>query len=269
MREQSVNRFVSLGALVVVSFGALIAVKAFSGHGTRQAVDTAVPSADASAAGAPAAARDAALASAAPSAVVGPLPSLNESDGEMRKALSALFGADAIDAYLRPNAIVRHIVAFVDSLPRKHIGADAQPIKPIVGGFIATGDEQATPLAAENAAKYTPYVAVIGKVNPKLASDLYFHYHALFQQAYEELTKSDGRFDDRVLQAIDGLIDAPDIRDPVLVIRRDAFYEFVDPNLEQLSVGQKFMVRLGPENAAAIKTTLRALRQSIVARSAP
>ena len=72
-----------------------------------------------------------------------------------------------------------------------------------------------------------------------------------------------------MLQAIDGLIDAPDIRDPVLVIRRDAFYEFVDPNLEQLSVGQKFMVRIGPENAAAIKSTLRALRESIVARSAP
>src|SRR6185369_14124312 len=163
-----------------------------------------------------AAARAAASPSATPLVAAGPLPSLNESDGEMRKALSTLFGAGAIDAYLRPNAIIRHIVAFVDSLPRKHIGADAQPIKPIVGGFIATGDEQATPLAAENAAKYTPYVAVIRKVDPKLVSDLYFHYHALFQQAYEELTKSGGRIDDRVLQAIDGLIDAPDIRDPVL-----------------------------------------------------
>ena len=140
---------------------------------------------------------------------------------------------------------------------------------PAVGGFIATGDEQATPLVAENAAKYTPYVAVIRKVSPKLLSDLYFHYHPLFQQAYEDLTKSDGRFDDRVLQAIDGLIDAPEIRDPVLVIRRDALYEFVDPNLEQLSVGQKFMIRLGPDNAAAIKNTLRALRGSILVRSAP
>ena len=253
--------------LVVVAFGALIAVKAFSSHGARAAM--AAPESDAKFAAAPAVQVAAAATAALSAAATGPLPSLNDSDTEMRKALSALFGADAIDAYLRPNAIIRHIVAFVDSLPRKHIGADSQPIKPIVGGFIATGDEQATPLAVENAAKYTPYVAVIGKVNPKLVSDLYFHYHALFQQAYEQLTKSDGRFDDRVLQAIDGLIDAPDIRDPVLVIRRDAFYEFVDPNLEQLSVGQKFMVRLGPENAAAIKSTLRALRESIVARSAP
>ncbi len=98
------------------------------------------------------------------------------------------------------------------------MGSDSQPIKPIVGGFIATGDDQPTLLAAENAAKYTPYVAVIRKVNPKLVSELYFHFQPLFQQAYEELTKSDGRFDDRVLQAIDGLIDAPELRDPVLVV---------------------------------------------------
>ncbi len=55
---------------------------------------------------------------------------------------------------------------------------------------------------SENAAKYTPYVAVIRKVSPKLLGDLYFHYHPRFQQACEDLTKSDGRFDDRVLQAI-------------------------------------------------------------------
>jgi hypothetical protein len=265
MRELSVNRFVGLGVLVAVAFGGLLALKSFTGNGVHETAPVASPAMNAPTPPASAPAATAAQAVA----TMGSLPSLNDSDPEMRKALSRLFGADAIDSYLRPNSIVRHIVAFVDSLPRKHIGSDSQPIKPIVGGFIATGDDQPTPLAPENAAKYTPYVAVISKVNPKLVSDLYFHFQPLFQQAYEELTKSDGRFDDRVLQAIDGLIDAPEIRDPVLVARRDAYYQFVDPNLEQLSVGQKFMIRLGPENAATLKSTLRALRESIVARSAP
>jgi len=55
----------------------------------------------------------------------------------------------------------------------------------------------------------------------------------------------------------------------VLVVRREALYEFVDPNLEQLSVGQKFMIRVGPDNAATLKSTLRVLRESIAARTAP
>ena len=264
MREWAVNRFVAGIALVVVGFGAIIAGRFLSGSVPEEASPAAsVASAIAGGGAVPGGPIE------APAKASTPLPALSSSDAEMRKALSGLFGAEAIDAYLKPDGIVRHIVAFVDSLPRKHIGADAQPIKPIVGGFIATGDEQATPLSAENAAKYTPYVAVIRKVNPKLVSELYFHYRPLFQQAYEELTKTDGRFDDRVLQAIDGLIDAPEIRDPVLVIRRDAFYEFVDPNLEQLSAGQKFMIRLGPDNAAAIKSTLRALRASLVTATSP
>lgn len=262
MREQGVSRFVVLGALAVVAFGALIVARSFTGGSSEAVVSKASPPA------AVAAAPDAPTPTAAPSPAA-PLPALNASDREMRKALAGIFGAQAIDTYLRPDAIIRHIVAFVDSLPRKHIPSDSQPIKPIVGGFIATGDEQATPLSAENAAKYVPYVAVIRRVDPKFVSDLYFHYHALFQQAYEELTKSNGRFDDRVLQAIDGLVDAPQIRGPVLVVRREVLYEFVDPNLEQLSVGQKFMIRVGADNAATLKASLRALREQITARSAP
>jgi DUF3014 family protein len=266
MSARGVNRFVGLAALVLVAFGVLIVAKTFSNGATHE---TALPAKAAAKQVELAGGPGAALAATPSNADTQPLPPLNDSDAQMRESLSGLFGAQAIDAYLRPSSVIRHLVAFVDSLPRKHIDADSQPIKPIVGGFIATGDEQATPLAAENAAKYTPYVAVIRRVDPKLVSDLYFHYHALFQQAYEERTKSDDRFDDRVLQAIDGLIDAPEIRDPVLVIRREALFEFVDPSLEQLSVGQKFMIRLGPDNAAAIKTTLRALRESILARTAP
>jgi hypothetical protein len=40
-------------------------------------------------------------------------------------------------------------------------------------------------------------------------------------------------------------------------------YQFADPNLEDLSAGQKIMIRLGSENAARIKARLRDVRREL------
>jgi hypothetical protein len=41
-------------------------------------------------------------------------------------------------------------------------------------------------------------------------------------------------------------------------------YEFSDPRVESLLVGQKAMLRIGPQNAALLKQKLRALRSGLI-----
>jgi hypothetical protein len=45
-------------------------------------------------------------------------------------------------------------------------------------------------------------------------------------------------------------------------------YEFADPDLEELSTGQKLMLRIGPENAAAVKVKLREIRRLVATSKA-
>jgi hypothetical protein len=45
------------------------------------------------------------------------------------------------------------------------------------------------------------------------------------------------------------------------------FYEFADPKLESRSEGQKLLIRMGPQNAAALKKKLRDIRAQIVGRA--
>ena len=40
-------------------------------------------------------------------------------------------------------------------------------------------------------------------------------------------------------------------------------YEFVDPQLQALSSGQKMLVRMGPENARRLKAVLAELRRRV------
>lgn len=203
-----------------------------------------------------------------PVAAVASLPALDASDAPLRDALTRVFGKSAVYLYLNPERIARRIVALVDSLPRQHTGGDAWPVKPVVSGFIATGDEQPTPLAAENFAKYAPYVKLVATLDADKFSAVYFSFYPLLQQAYAGSAQSHGQFNDRVLAAIDNLLAAPNVATPPMVVRKDALYEYADPSLENISVGQKLMLRMGAENAAVIKNKLRTLRP-MLARYVP
>jgi hypothetical protein len=44
-------------------------------------------------------------------------------------------------------------------------------------------------------------------------------------------------------------------------------YLFADPQLEELSAGQKIMIRMGVENAVRIKARLREVRQGLTGQT--
>jgi hypothetical protein len=188
------------------------------------------------------------------------LPSLDASDAPLRMALTALSGAQGLDALLRPEMLVRHIVVTVDNLPRKRVAVELRPVRPVPGHFAATGDEQASTLDPANYARYAPYVKLVQQIDLQQFAALYFHYYPLFQQAYQNLGYPNGYFNDRVVAAIDDLLSAPDLQGPVALVRPNVMYLYADPKLEDLSAGQKILLRIGPENAAIVKARLRELR---------
>jgi hypothetical protein len=87
----------------------------------------------------------------------------------------------------------------------------------------------------------------------------------LFQDAYVALGYPDGYFNDRLVEVIDHLLETPEVNDPIELVRPHVLYEYSDPNLEALSSGQKLLLRMGSDNAARIKGTLRELRVLVTA----
>jgi hypothetical protein len=92
---------------------------------------------------------------------------------------------------------------------------------------------------------------------------IYRHYYPLFQQAYTDLGYPDGYFNNRLVEVIDHLLATPDVTGPIRLSQPGVLYEFADPSLEQLSAGQKLFLRMGSENAAALKLKLRELRREV------
>jgi hypothetical protein len=188
------------------------------------------------------------------------LPALEASDAPLHTALTALGGAQGLDAVLRPEMLVRHIVVTVDNLPRKRVAVELRPVRPVPGHFSVAGDEQNSTLDPANFARYSPYVKLVQQVDLQQFTALYFRFYPLFQQAYQNLGYPNGYFNDRLVAAIDDLLAAPDLQGPVPLVRPNVMYLYADPKLEELSAGQKALVRMGPANAAIVKARLRELR---------
>lgn len=195
-----------------------------------------------------------------------PLPPLTESDGELRKALAELFGRD-LKKFFNLQDIVHRIVATVDGLPRKNLSLRLMPVKPVAGRPVTAKKGESLTLSSRNAARYRPYVRLVEAVPTETLVAAYKRFYPLFQQQYENLGYPGKYFNDRVVEVIDHLLAAPEVREPVQLIQPKVLYEFADPKLEQLSAGQKIMVRMGYENMIKVKAKLREIREALVAKA--
>jgi hypothetical protein len=195
------------------------------------------------------------------------LPGLDESDAAIHDGLADVMGKPAVDRFFRPELLVRHIVVTIDNLPRRHLAVELRPTKPLDGAFIATGNDQQGTIDTANYQRYVPYVQVVQALDMKRLATLYVHFYPLFQQAYQALGYPNGYFNDRVVVTIDNLLAAPDITTDIAVVRPNVMYQFADSKLEELSAGQKLLLRMGPANAAIIKAKLRELRAQVADRA--
>lgn len=199
------------------------------------------------------------------SAAKGPLPALADSDPPMRDALGEVAGTAAVAQYLVPDNLIRHIVVTIDNLTRQKVPVEKRPTVAVPGTFLADGDELHATLDPKNFARYEPMVAVVRKIDMQRLAQVYLRFYPLFQHVYQDLGYPNGYFNDRLVQVIDSLLATPQPAGPLELTRPNVMYIFADPALEARPAGQKLLLRMGPDNAAAIKTKLTELRAIITA----
>lgn len=195
------------------------------------------------------------------------LPSLDESDETTRDALAGLLSQEWIHELFQMEDIVRRIVVTIDNLPRRRVPLKHMPVKPTGPEFLAIGEEQSIFVNPDNYRRYTPYVRLAEAVETKKLVAGYVHLYPLFQQAYNDLGYPSGYFNDRLVEVIDNLLAAPDVKGPVKLVQPEVMYQFADPDLEARSAGQKILMRMGSENAGRIKAKLHEIRHELTSQT--
>jgi hypothetical protein len=191
------------------------------------------------------------------------LPALNDSDQIVHDSLAGVLGRHAVEQFLVPQNIVRHLVATVDNLPRRKVAVELRPVKPAPGQSAIATQGEITTLSDANFERYAPLVRVVQATDVKGLVLVYQRLYPLFQQAYEDLGYPGKYFNDRLVEVIDHLLQAPEVSAPIRLVQPKVFYEYADTDLESRSAGQKLLIRMGPANARAIKAKLREFRAEI------
>jgi hypothetical protein len=196
------------------------------------------------------------------------LPALNQSDQMVRDSLAGLLGSRSVEQFVVSENVIRHIVVTVDNLPRKKVAIDLRPVKPTPGETVVSNQGDVATLSVSNYARYAPFVHLVETTDPKTLAAVYFHLYPLFQQAYEDLGYPGRFFNDRLVEVIDHLLAAPEPQGPIELVQPKVFYQYSDLKLEDLSSGQKLMIRMGPANERTLKAKLRDLRAELVRSAA-
>ena len=194
------------------------------------------------------------------------LPALTDSDQLVQDSFAGVLGRDPVARFLVPQNIVRHIVVTADNLPRRKVAVELRPLRPTAGQTLTAAQGEVVTLGEANFARYTPLVRVAQSADVKALAVVYQRLYPLFQQAYEDLGYPDKYFNDRLVEVIDHLLEAPEVPAPIALVQPKVFYEYADASLEARSAGQKLLVRMGPANARIIKAKLKEFRAEIINR---
>jgi hypothetical protein len=193
-----------------------------------------------------------------------PLPQLGDSDSFMLEALASLMGKESLMKIFRVEQIIHNIVVTIDNLPSQGLPVNTMPVTPVPGNFVASVADGEMSISPKNTARYMPYARLAGMVNTEKLVELYLRFYPLFQQSYEELGYPNKYFNDRVIEVIDNLLAAPDIKEPVKLLQPKIVYVYADPDLEGRSIGQRILMRIGSDNEATVKTKLQEIRQELL-----
>lgn len=199
----------------------------------------------------------------APEAPAVATTTLDNSDDIFTAFVASLFADHKLPDFIIPERMLRRFVATVDNLPRKELAARIRPIKPVPGMFIAEKQGETLSISLQNEARYARYVNALEAIDVTALVKFYASHYGLFQKAYQELGYPKANFNDRLFEAIDDLLDTPQVQPPVMLVQPKVVYLYADSSLENRSAGQKIMLRMGADSSLRVKAVLKKIRAEL------
>lgn len=187
-------------------------------------------------------------------------------EAAVNKELARNWPLAQLRKYFNLQEQARRLVITVDNLPREHVPSQLRITRGVPELLRVQKDGETITLDPSNYERYDRIISYIEKMDARKIGRLYAKFYPLLQRTYEETGFPEERFHDRVLAALDDMMDAPRPTGPIRLVQPKVLYRFEDDHLESLSAGQKIMIRVGPENAARLRKVLARVRAAIAAR---
>ncbi|MFO7764983.1 MAG: DUF3014 domain-containing protein [Pelovirga sp.] len=185
------------------------------------------------------------------------LPTIEESDTLVSQAFDRLLNGRAFNDLIIVDSFIRRLVLTINNLPEKKLPLTHIPFELPEGSFVAAGEEENLRISTDNYQRYAPYLQLLENINPDTVIKTYVYLYPLLQTAYRQLGYPTAYFNDRLVYVIEHLLATPNPDDPLALERPSVVYIYANPELEELSAGQKILLRMGKEQRSRAVSILR------------
>lgn len=190
---------------------------------------------------------------------------LDISDAAVKTALLALSQTPDFARYLVDEDLLRRFVVFTENLANEELASNFHLLRSPENNFRVYRQAGKEWVDSASYQRYTSYVEVFDSISAQNLIELYQLYKPTISEIYGEIGDPDDDFDFRLVDAIDHLLETPEIPVPVEVYTDSVMYKFRIEQVENLTAPQKQLLRTGPENMRVIKAKLREIKSLLQA----
>lgn len=188
---------------------------------------------------------------------------LDTSDGTIKTQLLALADYEAAAKLLVNDDLLQRFVVFTENIAKQAIATNHRVMTQPEQAFRTYEQSGKTFIDAASFKRYTPYVDTLTSMDTESLILMFDTYRPAMQDMFAEIGDPSDDFKFVMVDAINHLLDTPEVPVPIEVHTESVMFKFKDERLEALSAPQKQLLRTGPENMRRIKNKLRDIKQAL------
>ena len=191
-----------------------------------------------------------------------PAPVVTEETGDRyaRESIDAVNGGKALAQFVAGDYAVERAVAIIDALRRGEVPYKLLPVGKPSTTFPISDNGLRVTLDTAGFNRYDGFAQWVGGLDTTALVSLLNDYEMIATQALTRMGVSDFDIRSAVLAATTQILSTPQVAVDAELMRREANWVYMDPELEALSSLQKQVLRMGPENADIIQQKARDIR---------
>ena len=193
-----------------------------------------------------------------------PIVTEETADTYARETIEIVNGGKALDQFVAGDYIVERSVAIVDALRRGEVPYKLLPVGRPSKSFSVSDDGLRVTMDPSGFSRYDGFAQWVNGIDVMAIVKLLDDYEQIATQALSRMGVGDFDIRSAVLAATTEILATPIAPQSPELMKREANWVYMDPELEALSSVQKQVLRMGPENSEIIQAKARELRGAVL-----
>ncbi|WP_416307181.1 DUF3014 domain-containing protein [Neptunicella sp. SCSIO 80796] len=181
-------------------------------------------------------------------------------DSTIKQLITETSDYEALPQVMVNNDLLERFVVFTDNLANHEIANSHRLLNPPKQKFKVYQQADRQWIDTSSYKRYSLYTDIFTSMDSEKLVELFEIYLPAMTEKYAEVGSTRQPFATVVEEAIEHLLNTPEVPTPIEVTTDSVMYKYVDPRLEALSPVQKQLLRTGPENMRLIKAKLRDIK---------